>query len=408
MKTAYFDCFSGISGDMVLGALIDLGLSPKYLEKELKKMVLPAFKLVVKDVKKNGIGGVGLEVVTKDKKERNLEVLLKIIDKSKLDKDIKESAKRIFTRLNGAESRVHRENKEHMHFHELGMLDTIVDVVGTLIGIKKLGIKKIYSSPLHVGSGFVKCAHGTLPVPSPATAELIKGIPAYGKDIQGELITPTGAVLITSLAEKFGGMPQMKIEKTGYGAGHKDLPIPNLLRVIIGNMDENYEQDTVSLIQTNIDDMNPQIYDYLFEKLFKQGALDVWLTPIQMKKNRPAVCLSVLAKKNNVDSLCDVIFSETTTIGVRISEVHPHTNALVMGVNRKKLSREEKVVNTKYGKVSVKISRAGKAIKNISPSYDDCKKLAQKLNVPLKRILEEAKKEARHHRMARQARRLIK
>ena len=384
MRTAYFDCFSGISGDMILGALIDLGLSPKYLEKELKKLDIPAFKLIVKNVRKNGISGVGVEVITKDKKERTLKDILKIIDKSKLDKDIKETAKKIFTRLNDAEAQVHRENKEHMHFHELGMLDTIVDVLGALIGIKKLGIEKIYGSALHIGSGFVKCSHGTLPVPSPATAELIKGIPAYGKDVEGELVTPTGAVLITSLAEKFGNMPRIKIEKTGYGAGERNLSIPNLLRVIIGNMDDDYEQDRVALIQANIDDMNPQIYDYLFEKLFKKGAFDVWLAPIQMKKNRPAVCLSVLAKKNDVDSLCDVIFNETTTIGVRISEV-----------SRKKLSRQEKAVNTKYGKISVKISKAGKSIKTITPSYDDCRKLAKKLNIPLKEIFEEAKKQTR-------------
>jgi uncharacterized protein (TIGR00299 family) protein len=380
MRIAYFDCFSGISGDMILGALIDLGLSPKYLEKELKKLDIPDFKLKVKDVKKNGISGVGVEVVTKDKKERDLKDILKIIDKSALAKDIKESTKKIFKRLSDAENRIHKEKRGSGHFHELGMLDTIVDVVGVLVGMKELGIKRIFSSALHVGSGFVKCSHGVLPVPSPATVELIKGIPTYGKDIEGELVTPTGAVLITSLAESFGEMPQMEIKKTGYGAGAKNLSIPNLLRVIVGEQG-GYEQDTVSLIQTNIDDMNPQIYDYLFEKLFKKGALDVWLAPIQMKKNRPAVCLSVLADKKDADGLCDVIFSETTTIGVRISEV-----------GRKKLSREEKVFNTKYGKLGVKISRIGKVVKNISPSYDDCKKLAEKLNIPLKDVIEEARR----------------
>lgn len=401
MRVAYFDCFSGISGDMILGALIDLGLSSKELEKELKKLDIPNFKLVVKKVKKQGIGGVGVEVVAKDNKERRLKDILTIIDKSKLDKDIKESAKKIFTRLNDAESRVHRENKEHMHFHELGMLDTIVDVVGALVGIKKLGIERIYSSPLHLGTGFVKCTHGTLPIPAPATAELLKGIPIYGSPPHqkfwcgGELVTPTGAVLITSLAEKFGDMPKMKIEKIGYGAGHKDLPIPNLLRVMVGEASGDYEQDTVSLIQTNIDDMNPQICGYLMEKLLEQGALDVWFTPIQMKKNRPAVCLSVLAERNNVNDLCDIILSESTSIGVRISEVHPHTNILVMGVNREKLAREIKTIKTKYGSVQIKIGRVGKAVKNISPSYDDCRKLAEKLNIPLKEILEEANREAR-------------
>ena len=391
MKVAYFDCFAGISGDMVLGALIDLGLSPKYLEKELKKLNIPDFKLKVKNVKKNGISGVGVEVVTKDKKERDLEDILKTIDKSKLAQDIKEQAKKIFKKLSNAENKVHKQIKAHSHFHELGMLDTIVDVVGALIGIKKLGIDKVYSSPLHIGSGFVKCSHGILPVPSPATAELLKGIPVYGKDVEGELVTPTGAVLITSLAEKFGEMLQIKIETVGYGAGYKNLPIPNLLRVVIGEKAarletkslKNYEQDKVSLIQANIDDMNPQICGYLFEKLFEGGALDVWFIPIQMKKNRPAVCLSVLAKKRDIDNLCDIIFSESTTIGVRISEV-----------KRKKLSRETKTIKTKYGKVEIKIGRVGKVIKNISPSYDDCRKLAKKLNIPFKDIYEEAVKQA--------------
>ena len=393
MRIAYFDCFSGISGDMILGALFDLGFSPQELKQELKKLNIPDFKLIVKNVKKQGIGGVGVEVVTKDKKERRLKDILRIIVQSNLDKDIKESAKKIFTRLNDAESRVHQESKEHMHFHELGMLDTIVDVVGALVGIKKLGIKRIFSSPLHLGTGFVKCTHGTLPVPAPATAELLKGVPVYGKDIEAELVTPTGAVLITSLAESFGNMPTVKIEKIGYGAGHKDLPasqqaglpIPNLLRVVVGETMEDYEQDTVSLIQTNIDDMNPQICGYLMEKLLEQGALDVWFTPIQMKKNRPAICLSVLAERDDVNSLCDVIFNESTTIGVRISEV-----------KRKKLSRETKTLKTKYGAINIKIGRKGKLVKNISPSYDDCKKLARKLNVPLKNIFEEVNKDAKN------------
>lgn len=395
MKIAYFDCFSGISGDMILGGLIDLGLKPEELKRELRKLDIPDFKLKVERVKRKGIGGVGVEVVTKDtkstkgakgthsRKASKPEDVINILKRSSIDEEIKKSAKKIFDRLAASEAKIHRKSKKDARFHELGEVDTIVDVVGVLAGIKKLGIERVYSSPLHVGSGFVRCAHGILPVPAPATLELVGGIPIYGKDIEAELVTPTGAALISFLAHDFGEMPLMKVERIAYGAGKKELAIPNLLRILLGTEDEHLEGDRVSVIQTNIDDMNPQLCGYLMDELLKRGALDVWFTPIQMKNNRPAITLSVLADMKDTDGMCELIFNESTTLGVRISPV-----------KRKKLAREERVVKTKYGRIKVKLGRVDGVTKNIAPSYGDCQKLARKLGIPLKKIYEEAKKEA--------------
>ncbi len=384
MKIAYFDCFAGISGDMILAALIDAGLNINQLKKELNKLSLPPYEFKTSRVKKNGIGGANVEVVGKEEgRARGFEEILRIINKSGLDKDVKEKAKQIFNRLAAAEAKIHRKRGGDIHFHELGGLDTIIDVVGALTGIKLLKIEKIYSSPLHLGSGFVKCQHGILPVPAPATLELLKDIPVYGRDIEAELVTPTGAVLITSLASNFGEIPSMKIEKIGYGAGNGNLSIPNLLRVFIGDVKELiYKEDKVYLVETNIDDMNPLVYGYLMDTLFQKGALDVWFTPIQMKKNRPAITLSFLGEERNLEDLCETIFRETTTIGVRFSQV-----------KRKCLKREERIVKTKYGKIKAKIAMLGRVVKQISPDYDECRKLAEKLDIPFKDIYEEAKKE---------------
>ena len=383
MKIAYFDCFAGISGDMILGALIDAGLNVNQLKKELNKLSLSPYEFKTSRVKKNGIGGANVVVVGKEEERaRGLEEILNIIDKSKLDAGIKEKAKQIFNRLAAVEAKIHRKRKRDIHFHELSGLDTIIDVVGALIGIKLLKIERVYSSSLHLGSGFVKCQHGTLPVPAPATLELLKGVPVYGRDIEAELVTPTGAVLITALASHFGEIPSMKIEKVGYGAGNRNLPIPNLLRIFIGDAKEvRYKEDKVYLVETNIDDMNPLVYGYLMDTLFQKGALDVWFTPIQMKKNRPAIALSLLSEERNLEDLCETIFRETTTIGARFSRV-----------KRKYLKREERIIKTKYGKIKVKLAMLDKVVKQISPDYDECRKIAEKLDIPLKDVYEEAKR----------------
>ncbi len=381
MRIAYFDCFSGISGDMILGALLDLGWPVEELEKELAKLNLTGYKIKVKKVQKESITATQIKIETKnDEKERRLSHILSIIETSRLEKETKEISKDIFTKLARVEAKIHGKSPQEIHFHELGGLDTIIDVVGAVAGVKHLGIEKIYASSLPLGRGFVKCAHGTLPLPAPATLELLKKVPVYGGNIEAELVTPTGAVIITNLAKNFGEIPPMKIESIGYGAGQRDLSIPNLLRVSVGVMKNAYQEDVVSLIETNIDDMNPEFYEHIINRLFKEGALDVFLTPIQMKKTRPATMLSVMASQEKMEKMLEVIFEETTTLGVRISKV-----------KRKKLMRESRSVETKYGKIEVKIAKLNGVIKNIAPSYEDCQKIALRLNTPLKEVYKEAK-----------------
>lgn len=381
MRAAYFDCFSGISGDMVLAALVDVGWPVKELEKELNKLDLSNYHIEAERVAKQGIASTRIKIrIKEEKKERTLRDILGILDKSKLEEEIKERSRAIFIRLAGVEAKIHTKSPQEIHFHELGGLDTIIDVVGAVAGMKCLGIDKVYSSPLPLGKGFLKCSHGILPVPAPATLELLKGIPVYGSNIEAELITPTGAVIISTLAENFGQMPPMKIDNIGYGAGQRDLPIPNLLRVSIGVLKKAYEEDAVSLVQTNIDDMNPEFYEHIADRLFNEGALDVFLTPIQMKKTRPATMLSVITDEEKIERMLEVIFDETTTLGVRISKI-----------KRRKLNRESRKVATKYGKIEVKIGKLDGIVKNISPSYEECRKIATHLNIPLKNVYQEAK-----------------
>ena len=384
MRAAYFDCFSGISGDMVLGALVDLGLPVEKLKSELDKLNLFDYQIETKKIAKRGIVSTQIKVNVKEgKKERRLEDILSILEKSKLEEKVRELGKAIFTKLATAEAKIHGKDVQKIHFHELGGLDTIIDVVGAVAGMKYLGVEKVYSSPLPVGRGFVKCAHGILPVPAPATLELLKEVPVYGSDIEAELVTPTGASIISSLAENFGEMPPMKIDNIGYGAGQRDLPIPNLLRVSIGVIKNAYQEDVVSLIQTNIDDMNPELYEHIVDRLFHEGALDVFLTPIQMKRTRPATMLSVIAGQEKMEKMLEIIFDETTTLGIRISKI-----------KRRKLNRENRKVSTKYGKIEVKFGKHDGVVKNVSPSYEECRKIATHLKIPLKKVYQEAKRAA--------------
>jgi uncharacterized protein (TIGR00299 family) protein len=385
MVIAYFDCFSGISGDMTLGALVDAGVSIDALRAELARLDLPGYKIKAEKVTRSGIAATKVDVIIDNKEhgERNLADILKLIESTGLATAIKQKSGMIFKRLAEAEAKVHGTTVDKIHFHEVGAVDSIVDIVGSVIGMELLGISQVMTSSINVGSGSVKTSHGLLPVPAPATAELLRGIPFYESSTKFELTTPTGAAIISTLCVFFGRLPTMKMERIAYGAGDKDFPgLPNVLRLMIGEPAPAYEADTSIVIETNIDDMNPQAYDYVVERLMQQGAQDVYLTPIIMKKGRPAILLSALADKSKADTLLDTIFRETTSIGVRIQEV-----------GRKKLIREIKEIDTVYGKIRIKISKRGDEILTATPEYEDCKKIAEDKKIPLKQVMEEAKKQ---------------
>jgi len=381
LNIAYFDCFSGISGDMMLGALLDVGWEASDLRKEAEKLKLGGWGLEVKKVSRRGITGTQVIIRDEENKPRSFSELLEIIENSDLKDKVKEKSRSILTRIGEAESRIHGIPLSEIHLHELGGVDTLIDVVGTVSGIERLGIEKIYASRIHVGKGFIECAHGILPLPAPATLELLKDVPIYGGDVEGELATPTGAAIISSLASGFGRIPSMVTKKIGYGAGERDFPFPNLLRVFLGTAEEisqdAYVENAAMVIEANIDDMNPEIYPYLMEKLLEAGAKDVYFIPMHMKKNRPGILLGAIAEEE-FQEVVDVIFRETTTLGVRTHEVC-----------RKKLSREEIWVSTKYGKVRAKLGILQGKVVNISPEYESCRELSQKSGVPLKDIYQE-------------------
>ena len=381
MTLAYFDCFSGISGDMTLGALVDAGVGIEVLRTQLEKLHLPGYEITALKVARAGIQATKVHVCLDGKEQpaRHLSDIRSIIETSTLSSSIKQKSIRIFERLAQAEAKVHGTTPDKVHFHEVGAVDAIVDIVGSIIGLEVLGITNIAGSAINLGSGTIRTSHGTMPVPAPATAELLKNIPSYGSSVPFELTTPTGAVILSALGSTFGLMPQMKISRTAYGAGDKEIPEqPNVLRLMIGEPTAAYEEDSSIVIETNIDDMNPQVYDYLIEKLMKQGAQDAYLTPIIMKKGRPAILLSVLTDNAKTDVLLDTIFRETTSIGVRIREV-----------GRKKLTREIKEVDTGYGKVRIKISKRGDEILTATPEYEDCRRIAEERKIPLKQVMEE-------------------
>jgi hypothetical protein len=376
MRIIYFDCFSGISGDMTLGALIDLGVSAEELVAELNKMSLPAWTLEARRVTRRGICATDVRIKTEDATpERSLQEIYDLIEPSGLEDDVKRTALRIFDRIAEAEAHVHGTTPDQVHFHELGGLDSLIDIVGAVIGLKMLGVEEVHSSALPLSRGFVKAAHGLMPVPAPATAELLKGVPFYPTDIEGELITPTGAGILVTLAKSFGQPPPFKFDRIGYGSGKKEFRHPNLLRVMGAETvtnDERLTWENLTLLETNVDDMNPEFFEHVMERAFAAGALDVFLTPIQMKKNRPAILLSVLSQPQHVPALLDCLWRETTTIGVRVSEV-----------KRAALPREMVTVGTPFGAVKVKVARYGGQVQNVAPEYEDCKRAAAHCGVPL-------------------------
>jgi uncharacterized protein (TIGR00299 family) protein len=383
MTIAYFDCFSGISGDMTLGALVDAGLPVEVLRSELAKLGLPGYTVSSEKVRRSGLAATKVHVILDEQEQpsRHLTDIQTVINGSSLSPVVKQKSLAVFQRLADVEAKVHGTTPDKVHFHEVGAVDALVDIVGSVIGIEHLGITEIISSPLNVGSGTVHTSHGKLPVPAPATAELLKGIPLYSSSITFELTTPTGAAIISTLASSFGPLPRMSMDRIAYGAGNKDLPgQPNVLRLMLGGPDPAYAEDTAIVIETNIDDLNPQLYDHVITRLMAKGAHDAYLIPIIMKKGRPAILLSVLTDAMNSAALLDIIFRETTSIGVRIHEV-----------GRKKLDREIRTVDTRYGRVRIKISSSAGEVLTVTPEYEDCRRIAEEKQVPLKQVLEEAK-----------------
>lgn len=384
MKIAYFDCIAGISGDMTLGALVDSGVSIDTLNNELKKLNISEFELKCEKVMKKGINSTKVHVIVpKEHKARHLSDIEAIINNSALNNKVKENSLNIFKNLAEAEVKIHGTTIEKIHFHEVGAMDSIIDIIGTCIGLDLLEIDRIYASKIHVGTGFVQCDHGSFPLPAPATSELLKSMTIYSTGIEKELTTPTGAAILKTFSGKSSSMPEMDIKTIGYGAGSRDLDIPNILRLYIGEVSENQATlQKAKIMETNIDDMNPEFFDYVMERLFEEGALDVFFTSIQMKKNRPGTKLSVLFTPDKLNLLMKIIFEETTSLGVRVYDVDKYM-----------VDRETHVVKTKYGNINVKVSKLKGEILNISPEYNDCKKIAAKNKVPVKEIYECAKKE---------------
>lgn len=368
---------------MILGALLDAGLALDALNAELKKLSVSGFEIIAKRVERQGIAAVHVEVKTEETHaHRHLHHIVAILEQSRLDQAIKDKSRAIFTRLAEAEAAVHNTTVERIHFHEVGAVDAIVDIVGAVAGLQLLGVEKIYVSPFSLGTGFTVCAHGKIPVPVPATVALLKGKPVRYTDIEAELVTPTGAAILSTVGDHFGKPPTMQFDAIGYGAGTRELPIPNVLRLQLGELaaETGYATDTIAIIEANIDDMNPQFYEYVFEQLYATGALEVYAAPVVMKKSRPGNVLTVLAPADLRQKMIDVLLKETTTIGVRWQEVQ-----------RVKAQREIQTVSTAFGQIRVKISRLGAEIVTIAPEYDDCQQAAREHpGVPLKRIYQAA------------------
>ncbi len=429
MRIAYLDCFSGISGDMFLGALLDAGVPHTVFEETVSALNIGAV-LESSRVNRSGISATKVDVIVDGEKDspresragapaphehahahehhhgeghhrdshahqhphgRGLTEIREIVQHSKISDQAKATAIAIFEKLGATEAEIHNVEIEKIHFHEVGAVDALVDIVCAAVGAEALGVDEFVCSSLNVGGGTVNCAHGTFPVPAPATVELLKGAPLYSTGIQAELVTPTGAAIVATLVKRFAELPAMKIEKTGYGAGSRDFPgHPNVLRITVGestaeaNAGEGaratqVSQETISVIEANLDDLNPQVFGYVMDRLLEAGALDVCGTPIQMKKNRPGTLLTVLAKPEDADKLSHIIFAETTTLGVRRREGARQT-----------LARRWETVGTKFGEVRIKVASLNGSVSNYAPEYEDCRRIAAEQRVPLKTVMQEA------------------
>ncbi|HZQ17942.1 MAG TPA: nickel pincer cofactor biosynthesis protein LarC [Terriglobales bacterium] len=437
MRIAYLDCFSGISGDMFVGALIDAGVSPELFERTVAALNIGT-RLQIFRVNRSGISGTKVDVIVDDQRNeskrasvpaaqthsrehqheqshghvhahshlehepqsshayhhapghshgRGLTEIRELIAKGALSETSKKTAITIFEKLGAAESKIHNIPIEQIHFHEVGAVDAIVDITCAAVGAEALAVDAFICSPLNVGGGTIECAHGKFPVPAPATVELLKGAPVYSSELQAELVTPTGAAIVSTMAQRFSPFPAMKIEKTGYGAGTRDFPgHPNVLRITIGeselesNVHNAYALDeSISVLEANLDDLNPQVFGYVMDRLLEAGALDVFATPVQMKKNRPGALLTVLAKPQDADKLAQIVFAETTTLGVRRRRER-----------RQALARRWETVPTRFGDVRIKIAGTNGTITSYAPEYEDCRRIAAEQRVPLKVVMQEA------------------
>jgi uncharacterized protein (TIGR00299 family) protein len=424
MRLAYLDCFSGISGDMFLGALIDAGVSPSLLGEAVAALGLGA-KLEISRITRGGIAATKVDVFVGGEKDlprevfweqkaqasgshhsahshhaphRSLSDIRKIISHSNITATAKSTAIRIFEALGAAEAEIHNRPIEQVHFHEVGAVDAMVDIVCAAVGAEALNIDEWICSPLNVGGGTVKCAHGTLPVPAPATLKLLKDAPIYSSGPQVELVTPTGAAIVRTLATRFSCFPPMKITTSGYGAGSREFPDhPNVLRITLGDAipqqpriprteplaaphaSQDLAADTITVLEANLDDLSPQILAYAMDRLLAEGALDVFSTPVQMKKNRAGALLTVLAKPEDADRLTKIMFAETTTLGVRRRDEQ-----------RRILARRWETVETEWGPVRIKVANMNGTVSNYAPEFEDCRQIATAHNVPLKKVMKEA------------------
>jgi pyridinium-3,5-bisthiocarboxylic acid mononucleotide nickel chelatase len=442
MRIAYLDCFSGISGDMFLGALLDAGVSPELLEQTAAALDIGA-RLQISRVTRGGIGATKVDVIASDglgqgqknspraaapaagsqhdhlqhdhlqhdhvqhehndghshahgqgekpagsqEYTRGLKQIREIIGQAAIGESAKATAIAIFEALGAAEAKIHHVEVGQVHFHEVGAVDALVDIVCAAVGAEALGVDEIVCSSLNVGGGTVKCAHGDLPVPAPATVELLRGASVYSSGVQAELVTPTGAAIVKTLVRRFSVFPEMTIEKSGYGAGTRDFPgHANVLRLTLGEAQTQLAgktlQETISVLEASLDDMNPQVFGYVLDRLLEQGALDVFGLPVQMKKNRPGILLTVLCRREDAAKLTDLIFRETTTLGVREREE-----------KRRILARKWILVGTRWGNIRLKVASMNGTITNYAPEYEDCRKIAAAHHVPLKTVMQEAVQE---------------
>ena len=380
MRIAYGDLIGGVSGDMFVAALLDLGLPLDRLRDELKKITTLQFDIRSRKKTIHSLRASQFQVICpKHEAPRSWKQIRDLIKRSKLDPAVKSTSSEIFAVLAAAEAKIHGVPIDQVHFHEVGATDSIVDIVAAAVGVRELAIEAFYFSVIPLGHGMISSAHGLLPAPGPATLELLRGLPVMGIDVDTETVTPTGAAIVRTLGKRFASQPAMTIEKIGYGAGKKEFAErPNLFRIILGRADSSASLEEMLVIETNIDDMNPQFYDHAMDRLFAAGARDVFLTPIQMKKNRPATLLSVIAEPGDRGKLVRIIFQETSTIGIRC---YP--------VSRMILKRESKKVRTPFGEVTVKVIGQPDGSKRFTPEYDELKRLAKAKKLPLKLIYDE-------------------